>query len=74
MIHHEEKQFTQTIHTEDFAKAVLSGTWLFESMRNMILHKKSFRMEIRYNAEAHSTEIEIFAPKEFLQDDSNQGC
>lgn len=62
------KWYTQTMHTEDFKKAVLSGAWLFENMRDMILHKKSFRMKIRYNAEDKSVMIETFAPKESLQD------
>ncbi len=70
----EEKQYIQTVHTEDFAKAVLSGAWLFENMRDMVLHKKSFRMEIRYNAEARSVVIETFAPKESLQDGNGKEC
>lgn len=37
-------------------------------MRDMALHKKSFRTEIKFNAEAQSVTIETFAPKEFLQD------
>ena len=63
---YEERQYAQTMHTEDFAKVVLSAAWLFENMRKMVLHKESFRTEIRYNAEARSVEIEIFAPKESL--------
>lgn len=70
----EERQYTQTMHTEDFTKAVLSGAWLFENMRDMVLHKKSFRMEIGYNAEARSVVVETFAPKESLQDGNSQEC
>lgn len=70
----EEIQYTQTIHTEDFNKMALSGAWLFENVRDMVLHKKNFRMEIKYDAEARSVTIETFAPKEFLQDGSNQEC
>lgn len=62
----EIKQCTQTVHTEDFIKAVLSMAWMFECMRNMTLHKKSFRTEIKFNAEAQSVTIETFAPKEFV--------
>lgn len=36
----EEQQYTQTIHTEDFIKAVLSGAWLFESMGHGIAQKE----------------------------------
>ena len=71
---YEERQYVQTMHTEDFKKAVLSAAWLFENMREMILHKESFRTEIRYNAEAKNVEIETFAPKESLQDDNSQEC
>ena len=62
----ENKQYTQTMRTEDFTKAVLSGAWLFENMRDMVSREKSFRMEIRYNAEAGSVIIETFALNEPL--------
>lgn len=71
---YEERHYVQTMHTEDFTKAVLSAAWLFENMREMVLCKESFRTEIRYNAEASSVEIETFAPKESLQDDNSQEC
>lgn len=67
----EEVQYTQTIHTEDFKKMALSGAWLFENVRDMVLHKKNFRMEIKYDAEARSVTIETFAPKEFLKPRDN---
>lgn len=70
----EVKRYTQTMHTEDFKKAVLSGAWIFENMCDMVLHKKSFHMEIRYNAEARSVVIDTFAPKESLQDGNGKEC